>query len=470
MAASKRILSETGFDPDQNPREKRLRPSLSFRSVIVEVMRVRCFHQSLCGALEPLVRKVVSEEVEHAIRRKIVALSRSTSLRIKGPIEQPEPSHLKLVFSKKIFQPIFTGSKIHDCDQNPLRIMLVSNQNGQIFQESLPYPIKIELVAIDGDFCTDRGCWSTKEFESGIIKERTGRRPLLAGELVYTMRDGYVVIKDIEFTDNSSWIRGRKFRIGARVVVEASSDVRVLQAVSEPLNIRDHRGELYKKHYPPVLSDEVWRLEKIGKDGIFHKKLGQEGIKTVQDFLKLSNVNPTVLRTILGPGMSDRIWEITMKHARTCDMDNKYYVLRGENHVLALNPTCQVLWANINGISYTPPQDCTISTKARIEELVKFAYDNWFSLEEVVEGPTASPTPQLMGPPQIMGPSYNWVDNETQMVLQSQYMGQMAQLKSGPPLDGPFELGPEFITTNVEMGRAYYSGNNPSFENLPNSN
>jgi hypothetical protein len=27
---------------------------------------------------------------------------------------------------------------------------------------------------------------------------------------------------------------------------------------------------VYKKHYPPALKDEVWRLEKIGKDGSFH--------------------------------------------------------------------------------------------------------------------------------------------------------------------------------------------------------
>lgn len=36
-----------------------------------------------------------------------------------------------------------------------------------------------------------------------------------------------------------------------------------------------------------MLNDEVWRLEKIGKDGAFHKKLSKEGINSVQDFLKL---------------------------------------------------------------------------------------------------------------------------------------------------------------------------------------
>lgn len=44
---------------------------------------------------------------------------------------------------------------------------------------------------------------------------------------------------------------------------------------------------VYKKHYPPALTDDVWRLEKIGKDGSFHKRLNKAGIYTVEDFLRL---------------------------------------------------------------------------------------------------------------------------------------------------------------------------------------
>lgn len=54
----------------------------------------------------------------------------------------------------------------------------------------------------------------------------------------------------------------------------------------------------YRKHYPPALEDEVWRLEKIAKDGKFHKKLADANINTVQDFLKLWFVNPQSLRQV----------------------------------------------------------------------------------------------------------------------------------------------------------------------------
>nr|POE69659.1 protein sar deficient 1 [Quercus suber] len=77
-----------------------------------------------------------------------------------------------------------------------------------------------------------------------------------------------------------------------------------------------------------MLDEDVWRLEKIGKDGAFHNKLKSEGIKTVQDFLKLSIVNPQLLRKILGVGMSEKMWEATIKHARTCVLGNKQYIFR----------------------------------------------------------------------------------------------------------------------------------------------
>ncbi len=55
---------------------------------------------------------------------------------------------------------------------------------------------------------------------------------------------------------------------------------------------------MYKKHYPPALEDDVWRLEKIGKDGAFHKRLSQEGIETVEQFLRLLVMDPQKLRSV----------------------------------------------------------------------------------------------------------------------------------------------------------------------------
>lgn len=59
---------------------------------------------------------------------------------------------------------------------------------------------------------------------------------------------------------------------------------------------------VYKKHYPPALNDEVWRLEKIGKDGSFHKRLNKAGIVTVEDFLRLVVRDSQRLRNV-------RMWD-----------------------------------------------------------------------------------------------------------------------------------------------------------------
>lgn len=55
---------------------------------------------------------------------------------------------------------------------------------------------------------------------------------------------------------------------------------------------------MYKKHYPPALHDEVWRLDRIAKDGALHKKLIKADIVTVEDFLCLLVKDPQRLRSV----------------------------------------------------------------------------------------------------------------------------------------------------------------------------
>ncbi|KAK1279913.1 hypothetical protein QJS04_geneDACA003075 [Acorus gramineus] len=377
---TKRILNVSDDGTDQ-PMEKQMRRLPSFATVIRDVVREKSL-QNFCSSLEPLLRRVVREEVEHGLTDVVQFLqsSKSTQMRIQ-PFEQ---SKLQLTFSNKLSLPIFTGSRIKGKDNIPLRISLVnSNRDGRSMTSSLPSPIKIEIVVINGDFPSDnRHDWTQNEFNSSIVRERTGKRPLLAGEVLLTLREGVASIGDLSFTDNSSWIRSRNFRIGARVIPGSYEGERIKEATTEAFVVKDHRGELYKKHYPPSLFDKVWRLEKIGKDGTFHRKLAEEGINTVQDFLKLWVVNPTCLKRILGGGMSDKVWEGTLKHARTCSMGNKFYLYRGTRCAVLLNPICQVAGAILNGITYSV-NDLNESHKACVEQQVLEAYENWNSVEEV---------------------------------------------------------------------------------------
>ncbi|KAI7742441.1 hypothetical protein M8C21_026983 [Ambrosia artemisiifolia] len=368
----------------QNQRRQRAKPSLA--SAIGEVVKIN-FIQNFCTVLEPMLRRVVKEEVEIGLRRTL-SFSNSNALRFKSL----EPSTMQLKFRKRLTLPIFTGTKILDEDGNPLEIYLVDIRNNQ--ESTFSGTIKLQIVVLDGDFpSADNNIWTSDEFDKHIVKERRGKRPLLAGEVSVTMKDGVVFLGDTELTDNSSWIRSRKFRIAARVVQATSHELVVREAMTEAFVVKDHRGELYKKHHPPMLEDEVWRLEKIGKDGAFHKKLAAKDIKTVQDFLRLSVVNEPKLRMILGIGMSDKMWEATITHARTCVLDNKLHVLRGPNHAIFFNSICQVSKAAINGETLTG-RDLSRLNRAYTQKFAEAAYQSWNSLE-VVDGPFINDTPLL---------------------------------------------------------------------------
>ena len=94
---------------------------------------------------------------------------------------------------------------------------------------------------------------------------------------------------------------------------------------------------VYKKYYLPVLHDEVWRLEKIGKDGAFHKCLNSVRIYIVQDFLRLMPIDPQRLRNVLGTDMSNKMWEGTLDHAKACVLDNKLFAYYAdEQHTLGV--------------------------------------------------------------------------------------------------------------------------------------
>lgn len=390
--AAKRLFHDSA-DPDSNQSNyKRIRKTPSFASVIKEVVMVN-FLDNFCSALEPMLRKVVHEEVESGLRRCYRSIGRSPSLRIKAV----EPSNLRLIFNKKLSLPIFTNSKIVDSDgQYPLQLLLVDATGDCLVPTTLASPIKIEIVVLDGDFPSGES-WTHEEFDKNIVKERVGKRPLVTGELNITMRDGVASLGDLEFTDNSSWIRSRRFRLGAKAVHigNGQNSIRIMEAITDSFMVKDHRGELYKKHYPPALGDDVWRLEKIGKDGTFHKKLTLQGINTVQDFLKLANIDPQKIRRILGNGMSEKMWEVTYKHAKTCEMGTKSYIARGPNYTLILNPICQVIRAIING-QICHSRELRGIQRSYIENLVRNAFTNWSSLEEVDGGLQANEPAALL--------------------------------------------------------------------------
>ncbi|CAI9112542.1 OLC1v1013003C1 [Oldenlandia corymbosa var. corymbosa] len=344
-------------------------------SVVMEVMNLRKFQRLIEPALEPMIRKVVKEEVELAMRKYLINMRRCGR-----ELCSSESRSLQLQFLTTISLPVFTGTRIEGEDCNNLQVALVDALNGKIVSLGPQSSAKVEIVVLEGDFDSDEGeHWTYEDFKNNIVREREGKKPLLTGDVFLTLKEGTGVVSDISFTDNSSWTRSRKFRLGARIV-ENFDGIRVREAKTECFIVRDHRGELYKKHHPPSLTDEVWRLEKIGKDGAFHKRLNKERIRTVKDFLTLFYIDPIRLRNILGTGMSTKMWEVTVDHARTCILDKELYLYYPSGSQpkkgVVFNIVGQVMGC-VSDCQYITNEKLSEVEKACARDLVVCAYRHW---------------------------------------------------------------------------------------------
>ncbi|XP_020687206.1 calmodulin-binding protein 60 A isoform X2 [Dendrobium catenatum] len=316
-----RVEGSASGNSGGSPEEKRQRVS-ALRGIFMEALRSDALKR-LLSALEPLVRRVVKEEVELALANHLASMSRECGKKINPACSR----NLQLQFLNKLSLPIFTGTRIDGEDSSSITVALVDTLTGERVTSGPESLMKVEIVVLEGDFeGNEHGNWTIEEFKSNVVKERDGKRSLLMGDIFLDLHEGIGAAGELSFTDNSSWTRSRKFRLGARIVDCHLNGIRVREARTEAFMVKDHRGELYKKHYPPLLFDEVWRLEKIGKDGAFHKRLSSENINTVKDFLTLLVTDAPRLRHILGNGMSAKMWEITVDHARTCPLTTQMHL------------------------------------------------------------------------------------------------------------------------------------------------
>ncbi|CAL5330120.1 unnamed protein product [Camellia sinensis] len=378
--AMKRLLS---FKEDDDGSRESKRRFMFATGVTRDVMRGFSLHE-FATMFEPLLRRVVRDEVERTIPRFYHSSPRSS-------LNQLEPSQSRnwqLHFDDKLPSKLFTGSRIESEDSKTIKIVILDAISKKIVTSGPLSSVKVEIVALDGDFRADgQEDWTEEEFNANVVREREGKRPLVIGELVITLRDGVGYVADVSFTDNSSWIRGRKFRLGARSVQSISTDVRIREARSEAFVVKDQRGESYKKHHPPNLVDEIWRLEKIAKDGAFHKKLADNGITTVGEFLQFYHADQSSLCNILGCGISNKIWETIIEHATACVLDDKLYTYYrdAERVGLVFNSIYKLVGVINDGQNYQSLDKLSVFQMGLVENLKKHAYKNvndWVPLDE----------------------------------------------------------------------------------------
>lgn len=175
------------------------------------------------------------EEVDKALSYYLSSSAPS----LKQIIHSPKSRRWQLQFNKKLHTTLFATSKIEAYDNSPLHVSIYDTFSNTIVSPLNLSSIQTEVVVLDGNF--RGGDWTEKEFNDSLVREREGKRPLLSGDVCITLNEeGKGQLGDVYFTDNSSWTRSRKFRLGLRVTTKGTQ---IKEAITEAFVVKDHRGE-----------------------------------------------------------------------------------------------------------------------------------------------------------------------------------------------------------------------------------
>uniref|UniRef100_M8BFA2 Calmodulin-binding protein 60 D n=1 Tax=Aegilops tauschii TaxID=37682 RepID=M8BFA2_AEGTA len=319
----------------------------------LEEMVTNCV-QRVEAAVESVIESAISR-IPEAVTKAITGyLSRAPSL-CRTVVDQNQPPRYKLRFLNGLSNEIFTKKGIRAANGDPLKICLEDNNQQENNSHRL-LSAKIKIVVLDGDFNIDNeDCWTLENFSRHIVRPRDKIGAVLTGELELSLKNGKADLRDATFIDNSKFTRSGKFRLGVMVVDELGE--RILEGVTEPFTVKDRRGEGSQKHAIPSLDDDVWRLQKISKDGVFHEALKGSGIFSVKDFLTSYYKDEHTLRKVLKKA-TKLVWTTIVDHAKKCDPGKELYSFIVEGHDVVLFFNC---FYRIVGVTssdqYTPFKD-----------------------------------------------------------------------------------------------------------------
>ncbi|KAJ8634627.1 hypothetical protein MRB53_008894 [Persea americana] len=383
MTRGKRVLDSNNNGEENQPEIKKQKSPV-LACVILEAFKGDSL-QKRCSLMEPFLRGIVREETESAFSKFGPAMvgERLPPKQIQGS----NGRKLGLRFQSKLPDKIFTGTEVVGEGGAEIRVVLIDMSTSDVVRSGPESCARLLVVVLKGDFNNeDDGDWPWEEFERHVMKEREGKRPLLTGDLKVSLKEGVGSLGKFTFTDNSRWTPIGKFRLGVKVESGFCEGIHVRGAKTNAFIVKDHRGESYKKNYPPSWNDEVWRLEEIRKDGSYQKRLNEGGISTVEDFLRRLVRDPEGLKKILGGRMSDKKWHIIVKHAKTCLLNPRihyvyYYDNNTKNNCIVFNSIYEFSGLIAGGQSYTT-ETLPDSEKEFVDALVNEAYDNWKHIVE----------------------------------------------------------------------------------------
>ncbi|RWW04926.1 hypothetical protein GW17_00031822 [Ensete ventricosum] len=137
-------------------------------------------------------------------------------------------------------EKLYTLKPIKTKDQNLVQISIIDTTTGKRVTSGPWSSVKVEVLALHGDFnCDGQKRWTKDEFNNHIVVAREGKGPLLTGKLVIQLTDGVGYLDNVSFSDNSIWTRSNKFRLAVRLYKAEGAQ----EGISEPLRVKDCRGQ-----------------------------------------------------------------------------------------------------------------------------------------------------------------------------------------------------------------------------------
>jgi len=145
----------------------------------------------------------------------------------------------KLQFEDQLPDMLYTGNSIE------VKIALLDAVSGEVVMYGSLSSAKVEIVVLEGHFEVEMPeDWTQKYFDDNIVSARADKSDqLLFGECVIALCNGIGFVKGISFTDNSSWVRSKKFRLGAKIKSKMAEKDEVREAVSSAFRVKHRRGE-----------------------------------------------------------------------------------------------------------------------------------------------------------------------------------------------------------------------------------
>ncbi|KAH0688278.1 hypothetical protein KY284_018831 [Solanum tuberosum] len=278
-----------------------------------------------------------------------------------------ESKCLCLRFSHEVAPVIFTGECIFS---KGTKVELVDAVTGQQVGQGPLASAQVEIFVLNDD-----------ELNSHIKIQTRGGTSRRDQNPYLRLEGGVVSVNKIIFKYSPNHMKkSNGVKLRARVVDQPE----VKEAVTGPFTVKDKRSKS-KKRYPPSPTDDVWRLEHIYKNGAFHNRLTENGIKTVEDFLIELQNNPQRLRHILGKSMSENYWKKVTTHAKTCNLDGRKYLYHRldtkQKFTVAFDVAGQVMWLD-SGCGLLHFNMLRDTQKAYAQKLVEIAFVNWENVEK----------------------------------------------------------------------------------------